>query len=160
MGSEMCIRDSKETSEGPIIIETGPHSTLPQIVSFLATKGYTLSDVKHVFLTHIHLDHAGAAWAFAREGATVYLHPVGEKHMIDPTKLLKSAKQIYKDQMYALWGELHPIPAPQLRTIANGEKITIGDTQLVAWHTPGHACLLYTSPSPRDLSTSRMPSSA
>ena len=129
----------KETSIGPIIIETGPHSTLPQIEAFLATKGQTLADVQHVFITHIHLDHAGAAWAFAKQGATVYLHPFGERHMADPSKLLSSAKRIYKDQMLALWGELHPIPANQLRTLANGEKITVGDTELVAWYTPGHA---------------------
>lgn len=129
----------KETSEGPIIIETGPHSTLPQVEAFLATKGKELSDIKHVFITHIHLDHAGAAWAFAKAGATVYLHPFGERHMIDPSKLLKSAQRIYKEQMIPLWGELHPIPANQLRTIANGEVIKIGDTELIAWHTPGHA---------------------
>lgn len=67
------------TSEGPVIVETGPHATLPQIEQFLKQKNYTLSDVKHVFITHIHLDHAGAAWAFAKEGATIYLHPFGKK---------------------------------------------------------------------------------
>jgi len=127
------------TSEGPVIVETGPHSTLPQIEQFLKKKNYSLSDVKHVFITHIHLDHAGAAWAFAKEGATIYLHPFGEKHMIDPTKLLNSAKRIYKDRMTELWGELHPIPSSQLQTLANGEKISIGDTDFIAWYTPGHA---------------------
>jgi len=129
----------KETSEGPIIIETGPHATLPQVEQFLATKNYQLSDVKHVFITHIHLDHAGAAWAFAKNGATVYLHPFGERHMIDPSKLLDSAKRIYKERMYELWGDLQPIPANQLVTMAHGEKITLGDTELIAWFTPGHA---------------------
>ena len=129
----------KDTSEGPIIIETGPHATLPQVEQFLAAKNYNLSDVKHVFLTHIHLDHAGAAWAFAKNGATVYLHPFGERHMVDPSKLLESAKRIYKDKMFELWGDLQPIPANQLVTMAHGEKITIGDTELIAWFTPGHA---------------------
>jgi len=127
------------TKEGPVIVETGPHSTLPQIEQFLKKKKYRLSDVKHVFITHIHLDHAGAAWAFAKEGATIYLHPFGEKHMIDPSKLLSSAKRIYKDKMKELWGELHPIPSNQLQTLANGEKISIGDTDFIAWYTPGHA---------------------
>lgn len=128
-----------DTSEGPVIIETGPHSTLPQIEQFLSTKNYTLSDVKHVFITHIHLDHAGAAWAFAKEGAMIYLHPFGKKHMIDPSKLLASAQRIYKDKMLELWGELHAIPSDQLHTLENGEKITLGDTPFIAWHTPGHA---------------------
>lgn len=127
------------TSEGPVIIETGPHSTLPQIEYFLKQKNYTLSDVKHVFITHIHLDHAGAAWAFAKEGATIYLHPFGKKHLVDPSKLLSSAKRIYKDKMKELWGDLQPIPSEQLQTLANGEKIAIGDTDFIAWYTPGHA---------------------
>ena len=128
-----------ETSVGPILIETGPHSTLPQIEKYIATKGYRLKDIQHVFLTHIHLDHAGAAWAFAAEGATIYVHPFGERHLADPSKLLSSAKMIYKEQMDILWGQLKPIPKDQLHTMAHGEKITIGDTELIAWNTPGHA---------------------
>jgi len=102
-----------ESSEGPILVETGPHSTLPTLEAGLAKLGYQMEDIQHVFLTHIHLDHAGAAWAFAEKGATIYLHPFGEKHMADPTKLL--------------------------RTATHGEKFVIGDTTLIAWHTPGHA---------------------
>jgi len=128
-----------ETSIGPILIETGPHSTLAQIEKYLATKGYQLKDIQHVFLTHIHLDHAGAAWFFAAAGATIYVHPFGERHLADPSKLIKSAKMIYQDQMDALWGQLKPIPNDQLYTMAHGEKITIGETELIAWYTPGHA---------------------
>jgi len=128
-----------ETSVGPIIIETGPHSTIAQIKKVLSAKNYTLKDVKHVFLTHIHLDHAGAAWAFAEQGATIYVHPFGEKHLIDPSKLVSSAKRIYQDQMDTLWGQFKPIPKEQIRTIVQGEKISVGDTDLIAWHTPGHA---------------------
>ena len=69
----------------------------------LQAKGYQLQDVQHVLLTHIHLDHAGAAWAFAEKGATIYMHPFGKKHMVDPSRLLASAKMIYKDQMDALF---------------------------------------------------------
>ena len=128
-----------ETSIGPIIIETGPHSTIAQIEKALSAKNYTLKDVQHVFLTHIHLDHAGAAWVFAEHGATVYVHPFGEKHLIDPTKLVSSAKRIYQEQMDRLWGQFKPIPKTQLRTVVQGEKITIGNTDLIAWNTPGHA---------------------
>ena len=128
-----------ESSEGPILIETGPHSTLPTLKAGLAKLGYQMEDIHHVFLTHIHLDHAGAAWAFAEKGATIYLHPFGEKHMADPTKLYNSAKMIYKDMMEVLWGQLKPIPAQLLKTAVHGEKFVIGDTSLIAWHTPGHA---------------------
>ena len=95
-----------ETAEGPVVIETGPHSVYPQLVSGLQKLGYQPADVKHVLLTHIHFDHAGAAWAFAEQGATVYVHPRGWKHLQDPTRLYNSAKRIYQDQMETLWGDM------------------------------------------------------
>lgn len=128
-----------ETSEGPILIETGPHSTIAQLEIGLQQYGYTLIDIKHVFITHIHLDHAGAAWDFARHGATIYLHPAGQAHLANPEKLMSSARRIYQDQMDSLWGQMNPIAPEQLRTVAHGETIIIGDREIVAWHTPGHA---------------------
>ncbi len=128
-----------ETEIGPILVETGPHSTLPVLKAGLAQHGYKMEDIKHVFLTHIHLDHAGAAWAFAEKGATVYMHPFGEKHMADPSKLIASAKMIYKDKMDMLWGTLKPIPAAQIVTVSHGEKFTIGGVEIICWNTPGHA---------------------
>ena len=92
-----------ETALGPVLIETGPHSTLDTLESGIKKLGYQLTDVKHVLITHIHLDHAGAAWCFAEHGSTIYLHPRGYRHMHDPTRLLASAKMIYKDEMESLW---------------------------------------------------------
>ena len=127
------------TDEGPVLIETGPHSTLPTLVHQLNEHGYSMSDVKHVFITHIHLDHAGAAWAFAEQGAKIYLHPLGLPHLQNLEKLLTSAKRIYADKMDSLWGDLRPIPAKKLRPMADGEKIIIGKTGFRARYTPGHA---------------------
>lgn len=128
-----------ETSDGLVLLETGPYSTYPILCREVAAKGFDVKDIKHVFLTHIHFDHAGAAWAFAKEGATVYLHPFGKRHMANPAKLVNSAKRIYKDKMDTLWGALEPIAEDKLRTVEHGESITIGDTTIVGWHTPGHA---------------------
>jgi len=128
-----------ETEAGPILLETGPHSTLPTLEAGLAEYGYKIEDIQHVFLTHIHLDHAGAAWAFAEKGATIYMHPFGKKHMVDPSKLLASAKMIYKEQMDALWGTLRPIPEEQIITVKHGEKFNIGGVEIICWNTPGHA---------------------
>ena len=128
-----------ETSEGPVLVETGPHSTLPNLEAGLKKNGYELADVKHVFLTHIHLDHAGAAWYFAKLGANIYLHPMGQRHMADPSRLMESAKRIYKDEMDRLWGRMESISADKLIPTENGATITIGDTNFQAWHTPGHA---------------------
>lgn len=128
-----------ETREGPILFETGPHSTLPRLENKLAEYGYQTSDLKHVFITHIHLDHAGAAWAFAEKGANIYLHPLGKKHMQDPSRLLESARRIYQDQMDSLWGTLKPIPENQLITLEHGQVVQVGEQKITAWHSPGHA---------------------
>ncbi len=128
-----------KTQVGPVLIETGPHSTLPALEDGLRKLGYQLSDIQHVLVTHIHLDHAGAAWVFAKQGATVYVHPLGLPHLHNPEKLLASAKRIYEDKMDSLWGDLRPIPLKQLRGLSDGERINIGGTIFKAYHTPGHA---------------------
>jgi glyoxylase-like metal-dependent hydrolase (beta-lactamase superfamily II) len=128
-----------ETTQGPVIVETGPYSTFPSMKKRLAEHGYQVSDVKNVFLTHIHFDHAGAAWAFAKEGAKIYVHPFGAPHMEDPSKLYNSAKQIYLDQMERLWGAMEKIPADQLIPVDDAAKIVVGETEIIGWHTPGHA---------------------
>jgi len=128
-----------DTSAGPVLVETGPHSTFETMKSELAKHNLQPTDIQHVLLPHIHLDHAGAAWAFAKNGATIYVHPFGQKHLAEPGKLMASAKRIYQDKMDELWGEMHPIPANQLKTVLHGESLIIGDTVFRAWHTPGHA---------------------
>ena len=127
------------TSEGPILIETGPHSTFRQLERGLEVLGYQPNDIRHVFLTHIHLDHAGAAWAFAETGANIYLHPFGAKNMEDPSRLMESAKRIYKDKMDELWGQMKPIPANQLVQVEDQQEFTFGDVSIKSLHTPGHA---------------------
>lgn len=128
-----------ETQAGPVLIETGPHSTLPALKEGLARAGYQLSDVKHVLLTHIHLDHGGAAWVFAEGGARVYVHPAGRPHLADPSKLMASATRIYKEDMDRLWGQMHPIPEQLLVTVEDRQAVEIGGTAFIAHHTPGHA---------------------
>ncbi len=123
----------------PALVETGPHSTLPILEEELFKKGLRLADIGHVFLTHIHLDHAGAAWAFAREGAKIHVHPAGARHLIDPSRLMASASQIYGDQMETLWGRMEAIAPELVSQPGHGEKIAVGSLELTAWHTPGHA---------------------
>jgi glyoxylase-like metal-dependent hydrolase (beta-lactamase superfamily II) len=127
------------TSEGPVLIETGPYSTFSNLKNGVKALGYDLSDIKHVLITHIHLDHAGAAWAMAELGATVYLHPFGFKHMHDPSKLVQSARRIYKEDMDRLWSDIKGIPEDQLRVVQHEEVLTFGNTRIQAWYTPGHA---------------------
>jgi glyoxylase-like metal-dependent hydrolase (beta-lactamase superfamily II) len=128
-----------ETSEGPLLIETGPYSTFEVLKNEIKRCGFKLDEIKHVFLSHIHLDHAGAAWALAEQGANIYLHPFGETHLAHPEKLMESAKRIYQEDMDRLWGQMHPIPMDQLRSTVHLEEIIIGNLCLQALHTPGHA---------------------
>ncbi len=128
-----------ETEVGPILIETGPHSTLKYLEKGLAEKGYSTQDIQHVFLTHIHLDHAGCAWHFAQQGAKIYVHPKGYRHLASPEKLMASAAMIYKDKMDVLWGQMNPIADPQLEAVEDLQIVEIGGVKLQAHYTPGHA---------------------
>ncbi|HXV74927.1 MAG TPA: MBL fold metallo-hydrolase [Candidatus Polarisedimenticolaceae bacterium] len=124
---------------GPVLIETGPGSTLATLHRGLAALGVTAGDVRHVLLTHIHLDHAGAAGWWARHGATVYVHPAGAPHLIDPSKLIRSAERIYGDRMESLWGEILPAPAERVVALADGATIEVEGLSISALATPGHA---------------------
>jgi glyoxylase-like metal-dependent hydrolase (beta-lactamase superfamily II) len=126
-------------SEGIILIESGPGSTQDQLRINLQDRGYHLEDVTHVLLTHIHLDHAGAAGWLATHGARVFVHERGAPHMLDPSKLLASATRIYQDKMKDLWGEFLPVPESQLIPLSDNDEIPIGSFTFRALDTPGHA---------------------
>ena len=127
-----------EAGKDIMLIETGPHSTYPILKKAIEKLGFSITQINHVFLSHIHFDHAGAAWCFAPH-ATIYVHPMGKKHLVDPTKLYNSAKLIYKERMDELWGDMQGIPAEKIHATTHGEKIDVGTIALTAWHTPGHA---------------------
>ncbi|UCD76555.1 MAG: MBL fold metallo-hydrolase [Phycisphaerales bacterium] len=128
-----------EGPEGPVMIETGPGSSTEGLTAGLAEIGLKPSDVKHTLVTHIHFDHAGASGWMARQGAHVYVHENGYPHLIDPSRLLESAKRIYKDKMGYMWGELLPIPAEQLTAVRDGDVLNLGGLKITALGTPGHA---------------------
>ena len=128
-----------ETSDGPVLIETGPYSTFEALTADLKKHKYVPADIKHVFLTHIHFDHAGAAWAFAKTGTKIYVHPFGAPHLAEPFKLYNSAKQIYGNEMERLWGAMENIDASLLVSPEDNQVITIGETSFKALYTPGHA---------------------
>jgi len=124
---------------GLALVECGPGSTVAGLQAALGQHGYSLGDVTHVLLTHIHLDHAGAAGRMAREGAHIFVHPVGAPHMREPEKLLASAARIYGDRMEALWGEFLPVPAESLTVAEDLVEIAIGNLRFLPINTPGHA---------------------
>jgi len=127
------------TPEGPVLVETGPESLYSHLEAAVQTQGYAMEDIRHVFVTHIHLDHAGAAWRLPRHGARIYVHPKGVAHLQDPGKLYSSAQRIYGKEMERLWGRLEPIDADCIVAMEDGEKARFGSVELEAIHTPGHA---------------------
>jgi glyoxylase-like metal-dependent hydrolase (beta-lactamase superfamily II) len=117
---------------GDVLVDPGPESSLRTLVEALGGE-----PPRALLLTHIHLDHAGAAGAIVRRWpeVTVYVHQVGAPHLVDPAKLLASARRLYGDDMERLWGEVAPVPEGNLRALAGGETV---EGFRVA-HTPGHA---------------------
>jgi glyoxylase-like metal-dependent hydrolase (beta-lactamase superfamily II) len=128
-----------ETDEGLVLFDTGPESTFDTVARAIVELGATPNDVRHVFLSHIHFDHAGGAWRFAELGATVYVHPRGAPHLIDPAKLVASATRLYGDQMERLWGRFAPIAPDRLRILEDNDGVRLGPVEIRAIATPGHA---------------------
>ncbi len=126
-------------AHGGVLVECGPGSTLEALKSGLGAHGLTPSEITDVLVSHIHLDHAGAAGWFARQGARIHVHHIGAPHMIDPSKLLRSAARIYGDKMEALWGEFLPVPEEQISILHDNDEIEIEGLVLRALDTPGHA---------------------
>jgi glyoxylase-like metal-dependent hydrolase (beta-lactamase superfamily II) len=124
-----------ETDDGPALFDCGPTSTIDALEAGLAEHGLALTDVKHLLLSHIHLDHAGAAGSLVRRHPelTVWVSPVGRPHLIDPSRLERSARRLYGEMFDPLWGELAPVPE---------ENVRVADGDVLGWEafpTPGHA---------------------
>jgi len=128
-----------ETDEGPVLFDTGPESTFTKIANGLSQVGFEPGDVHHVFLSHIHFDHAGAAWRFAELGATIYVHPRGAPHLIDPSKLVASATRLYGDDMERLWGKFSAIDGARVRVLEDDDVVRVAPFEIRAIATPGHA---------------------
>ena len=128
-----------EVNEGIALFDTGPESTFDNVVVDLRNVGLAPEDVRHVFLSHIHFDHAGAAWRFAELGATVYVHSRGAPHLLDPTKLINSATRVFGNDMQRLWGRIAPVPVERVRILEDNEVVRVSPFEIRAIATPGHA---------------------
>src|SRR5262249_39212514 len=126
---------------GIAVIDPGPSSTLPRLEAALREAGLLVSDLSALLLTHVHLDHAGAAGSLVAKNPRlkVYVHEKGAPHMINPEKLLASATRLYGDAMDRLWGEVRPVPGDALVVLTGGERFEQGGRQLDVQYTPGHA---------------------
>ena len=128
-------------SGGLALVDVGPTSTVENVLQGIRQAGYDPREVKHLLLTHVHLDHAGATGTLIRllPQATAYVHTTGATHLVDPSRLIRSAARIYGDRLNAMWGEFEPVPSHKLRIIEDGDSIVAGDRTLRVLYTPGHA---------------------
>ena len=128
-----------ETDDGIALFDTGAAATFNNISAAMRAAGFSPNDVRHVFLSHIHLDHAGAAWCFAEQGATIHVHPRGARHLVDPSKLMESATRIFGNDMGKLWGEMRPMPADKVKVTDDRTAVRVGQFEVRSLDTPGHA---------------------
>lgn len=124
-----------DSPDGPMLFDCGPSSTLPRLREGLHELGVELSDIRHLLLSHIHLDHAGAAGSIVREQPelTIWVSEIGAPHLVDPSRLERSARRLYGDAFDTLWGELVAVPQRNVRIAAGN---------VLGWETfptPGHA---------------------
>jgi glyoxylase-like metal-dependent hydrolase (beta-lactamase superfamily II) len=124
-----------DTEDGPALFDCGPASCFSTLVDRLGERGLALSDLRHLLLSHIHLDHAGGAGVLVREhaGLQVHVSEIGAPHLVDPSKLISSASRLYGDQLEPLWGEIVPVPEENVHVV--GARV-LG---LECFPSPGHA---------------------
>lgn len=124
------------------IVDTGPNTALPLILAALDGLEIPRDAVDYLFLTHVHLDHAGGAGALMRElpRAKAIVHPRGAPHLIDPGKLISGTRAVYGDELYSqLYGEILPIAPERLVIAQDRHRFDLGIRTFEIVHTPGHA---------------------
>ena len=123
------------------LIETGPGSTIAALLDATAKEGVAPEEVRHILVTHIHLDHSGGAGLLLKHfpNATLYAHERGTPHLIDPTKLVASATRIYGGLMHRLWGDIVAVPSERVIPLVHGQRLRVAGRVLEVLYTPGHA---------------------
>jgi glyoxylase-like metal-dependent hydrolase (beta-lactamase superfamily II) len=122
-----------------VVIDPGPAALVPQIQE--AMKKLGMKNLAYIIPTHIHVDHAGGAGKLAQlyPGAKVLVHPAGVKHAVDPSKLIESTRKVFGEDFEIGFGPILPVPESQIKSVEDGEIITVGNRDLQIIYAPGHA---------------------
>src|ERR1041384_3769934 len=124
------------------IVDTGPNGAVPLVLAALEKLQVSADAVDFLFLTHVHLDHAGGAGALMRAlpNAVCVVHPRGAPHMIDPARLIAGTRAVYGDALYAkLYGEILPVARERVTVTRDGQIFELAGRGFECVHTPGHA---------------------
>jgi glyoxylase-like metal-dependent hydrolase (beta-lactamase superfamily II) len=121
------------------VIEPGPASLIPDIMAALKQLG--MENPEYIIPTHIHLDHGGAAGKLSEllSQTSIVINSHGVKHMVDPSRLIKSTKMAFGDDYDTSYGEIVPLPEARIRIVNDREKLRLGSRELEIIYTPGHA---------------------
>lgn len=123
-------------------VDTGTNHAVPRLLDTLDALGIARDAVDYVIATHVHLDHAGGAGALLQHlpRARLVVHKLGARHLIDPTRLMASARAVYGDTEVARsYGELVPVPAERVIIADDGLALDLAGRLLQCFDTPGHA---------------------
>jgi len=131
------------THDGLALFDCGPSTCVEALKAGLAERGLELTDLSHLLLSHIHLDHAGAAGTLVREHPALRVHvsEIGAPHVVDPTRLERSARRLYGDSFDTLWGELAPVPEGNVKVV--GARVLGLDCFPSPGHASHHVCYLH-----------------
>jgi glyoxylase-like metal-dependent hydrolase (beta-lactamase superfamily II) len=129
------------SDDGWNLLETGPTTCRDALLGGLRAAGVTPEEVRRVFVTHIHLDHAGGVGALAEvlPRAQFFAHELGVPHLVDPTRLIASARRAWGAAADPLWGTILPVPVPRIGALHGGERFPLLGGELEVIATPGHA---------------------
>jgi glyoxylase-like metal-dependent hydrolase (beta-lactamase superfamily II) len=122
------------------LVETGPGPAGERILCALEENGFHPADLRYVIVTHIHLDHAGAAGYLLSKcpNARLVVHPSGARHMAEPSRLIAGAKAAF-DNFDSLFQPVIPVPEERILTVQDNSTLDLGDRQLTFLHGRGHA---------------------
>ena len=129
-------------ADRPCLIETGTARSAPVVAEALELLGVGAADLATVVVTHIHLDHAGGVGDIAAlyPNAEIVVHERGARHLVDPGRLMRSARMVYGSALDDLFGPLLPTAAERVRTLDERGEIDLGaGRRLTTYHSPGHA---------------------
>ena len=127
------------SADGCVLVECGCAVAFEGLVAQLAGIGLAPRDLAGLFLTHIHLDHAGSAGHFAREGVPVFVHPRGVRHLAEPSRLIAGSRAVHGARYERFYGDPLPVPMDRLRAVEHGGGVELAGLRFEAIETPGHA---------------------
>ncbi|MGI6442433.1 MAG: MBL fold metallo-hydrolase [Synergistaceae bacterium] len=132
------LRDSNSAA----LVETANNASLPYILDAMNELSVRKEDVEYIFITHVHLDHAGGAGSYIKEfpNARIVIHPLGAPHLIDPQRIVAAASEVYgADWVKSLYGEIIPVDRNRIIAAEDGQTINMKSRNIICLATPGHA---------------------